>query len=135
MAEFAWRDISIVMLGSAVIGARDISYTATQEKEHIHGTGDEPLGIARGQKSYEGSITLLQSEVKKIQNQLPKGSDLLDIQPFIIAVSYIRAGGAEIETDRIEGAEFTELPKGMGNEDRMMEVELPFIATKITYNV
>jgi len=134
MAEFAWRDISIFLLGKAVTGARNVSYEATQDTEHVQGIGAEPLGVAVGQKTYEGSLTLLQSEVEALQASLPRGSSLLDIQPFDISVSFANASGS-IVTDRLRGCVFKNVPKEMGNEDMFMEVELEIIITRIEYNI
>ena len=56
--QYEWADISIILGGRMVIGARGISYKESQEKELLYGKGNKPLSIQKGNIKYEGSLTL-----------------------------------------------------------------------------
>ena len=110
-------------------GFRAISYTKSQEKEALYAKGNLPHSIQHGNKSYEGSVTLLQSELEALE--LAAGGDALDAS-FDIVVSYGNPlKGDTIQIDLIKGAELTEVPKGMSQGDKFAEIELPFIALEV----
>jgi hypothetical protein len=88
--------------------------------------------MGRGNKSYEGQIVLLQSELEALKAAAGPGNDLTDIPPFDIVVAYIpRQGGTQIITDIIKHVEFTEVEKSINQGDKFMEVTLPFVALDI----
>ena len=60
--EYEWSDVTVVLAGRLVTGLRGIKYGAKQEKELLHAKGNKPHSIQRGNKTYEGEITLLKSE-------------------------------------------------------------------------
>lgn len=132
--EYSWSDIEMTMLGRVVIGFRKISYTEKQTKTNIYARGNKPVARTRGNKEYEGSVMLLQSEVESLQAELAAGKSLNDIGPFDITVSYAPASG-NIKTDILKACEFTEITKGMSQGDSNMEIELPIIIGDIDYNV
>lgn len=127
--EYEWADISVVMAGRTVTGIRAIKYTKSQEKEALYAKGNLPHSIQHGNKSYAGSITLLQSELEAIEQA--SDGDALDAN-FDIMIAYGNPlKGDVIQTDYIKGAELTEIPKGMSQGDKFAEIELPFIALDI----
>ena len=127
--EYEYADISVIMAGRTVTAFRAISYTKKQEKEALYAKGNLPHSIQHGNKSYEGSITLLQSELEALE--LASGGDALDAN-FDILISYGNPlKGDVIQTDYIKGCEITEIPKGMSQGDKFSEHELPFIALDI----
>ena len=130
--EYEWSSISVVMAGRMVTGIRAIRYTKKQEKEALYAKGDRPHSIQRGNKSYDTSVTLLQSELEAIETAA--GGDVLDAS-FDIIVSYGNPlKGDVVHTDLIRGCELTEVPKGMSQGDRFAEHELPGIALDIVNN-
>lgn len=133
--EYAWSNVEIVMFGRPVTGIRGIKYKEAQEKEILYARGNKPRSTQRGNKSYDGSITLLQSEIEAIYKSVGKKKGLVDIPPFDIVVSYIPDDSTTIVTDIVKNAEFTEGEKSMKQGDKFMEVELPIIALGIDYNV
>lgn len=134
--EYAWEDIKVVHNQTSVPleGIKGVNYTASQNKSLSYGRGSEPQSVQRGNKSYSGSLRLKQSAVEAWQNSLPIGQDLTDLRNIIVTVAYAPAGGTAT-TDQWVNAEITEIPKGMGQGDPEMEVELPFIMPKILYNL
>lgn len=130
--QYAWADVEIFMLGKKIAGARGVKYKTSQEKEVIHGAGNEPQGIARGNKTYEGELTLLQSEVEALTATAiaAGGNDITDLTAMNVVVAYAPKGGV-ITTDILQNIEFTEFEKGMNQNDKFAEISLPFIALGI----
>lgn len=127
--EYAWSDVT-VMIGTRILtGIRSVSYKRKQEKEAIYGKGDQPVSIQRGNVSYEGSISLLQSEYEALK-QAGNGS-VLDLNVNIV-VSYGHPElGDLMKTDRLMGCEFTEEGSDIKQGDKNQEIELPFIFLRL----
>jgi hypothetical protein len=134
-AEYGWVDIEVFLLGRLITGLRGIKYKSSQEKEVIHASGNEPRAIGRGNKTHEGTITLLQSEVQALERAAGEGNDIYDLRNLTIAVAYAPKDGGAISTDIIQNAEFTEVEKGMEQGAKFGEIALPFIALGIKKNV
>ena len=116
--EYEWADVSVVAAGRMITGIRGVTYTSSQEKEALYGKGNKPHSI-------QGSIRLLQSELEALE--LAAGGDALDIS-FNIVVAYGNpAKGDVITTDLLVGCEITEIPKGLNQNDKFMEIELPLV--------
>lgn len=123
--EYEWADITVVVAGRPVTGFRAVDYSSKQEKEALYAKGIKPHGIQRGNKSYEGSITLLQSEYEALRQAC--GGDVLDAS-FDLVVAYGNASkGDAIVTDILVGAEVTEDNTEWKQGDKFQEKKLPFI--------
>ena len=123
--EYEWSDITVVVAGRHVTGFRAVDYSSKQEKEALYAKGNKPHGIQRGNKSYEGSITLLQSEYEALRQAC--GGDVLDAS-FDLVVAYGNASkGDAIVTDILVGAEVTEDNTEWKQGDKFQEKKLPFI--------
>lgn len=133
--EYEWSSVEVVLLGRPVTGIRGIRYKETQEKEVIYGRGNKPRAIQKGNKSFEGSINILQSELEALQAAAGVGKSILDIPAFDIVVAYVPESGGTIITDIIKNCEFTEKEKSINQGDKFMEIELPIIALDIENNV
>lgn len=133
--EYAWVDIKVVILGRIVGGLRGIEYKVKQQMEALYASGRKARGIQRGKKEYEGTITLLQSELIALDRAAQeKGyEDITDIS-FDVVVSYI-PDNMVVTTDKILHVSITEIPRGMKEGDLQMEVALPFIALDVVSNV
>jgi len=130
--EYEWADVTVVMAGRDVTGIRGVSYTPSQEKEALYAKGNKPHGIQRGNKSYEGTIRILQSELDALNDAA--GGDVLDVS-FNIVVSYGNPSrGDVIRTDLLSGVEITSVPKGLNQNDKFMEIELPLIMLDVIEN-
>lgn len=127
--EYEWADVTVVMAGRDVTGIRGVSYTSEQEKEALYAKGNKPHGIQRGNKSYTGSIRLLQSEYDALN--AAAGGDALNVS-FNIVVAYGNpSNGDVIKTDLLRGVELTSKPKTLNQNDKFMEIELPLIMLDI----
>ena len=133
--EYAWADVNVVMLGREVAGLRGIEYKVKHQKEALFASGCKARGIQKGKKEYEGTITLLQSELIALDRAAQeKGyEDITDID-FDVIVSYIPTSGI-ITTDKVVSVSITEIPRAIKEGDLQQEIALPFIAVDIVSNV
>ena len=124
--EFEWSNVKVFMLGRFITGLQSVSYTVKQEKEYVYGTGSEPRAIQHGNRSYEGEIKILQSELEALTLAAPQ-KDILRLN-FDLVVSYSTLDNVpQIVTDTLKHCEFTEVPKSISQNDKMMEITLPII--------
>lgn len=131
--EYAFSDVEVRFLGRTIVGFQGVSYKVTQSKTNIYGRGNKPVARSKGNKEYEGSVKVLQSELEALQIAAGYKKDICDIAPFDIVVSYQVDGGLAT-TDTLIGCEFTEQPKEINQGDTNMEVELPIAIGDIHFN-
>lgn len=133
--EYAWVDVNVVMLGKPVTGLRGIEYKSKRQKEVLYAVGKKGRGVQMGKKEYEGTITVLQSELIAMQAAAKaKGYDDVTDLEFDIVVSYISESGV-VQTDKVVNASITEAPNSIKVDDLYSEHALPFIACDVEYNV
>ena len=127
--QYSFADLTLEIGGKVITGFRGLKYSSKQEKELLHGKGNKPLSIQRGNITHEGEITLLQSELETLR--VSGGGSVLGLHLDATAVYGDTANGDTIITDKILGIEFTEDAKEMKQGDKNMEVTLPFICLDI----
>ena len=114
------------MLGRFITGLQGVRYSAKQDKGYVYGVGNEPRAIQHGNRTYDGYLRLLQSELEALVTSAPN-KDLLSLQ-FDISVSYHpKDANSRIVTDVLKYCEFREVPKQLNQNDTLMEVELPIL--------
>ena len=123
--EYEWSDVTVVLAGRLVTGLRGVKYSAKQEKVLLHTKGNKPHSIQRGNKTYEGEITLLQSEYEALKKA--SGGDILDASVDIVAAYGDATAGDVITTDVLIGVEFTEDNTEWKQGDKFQEKTLPFL--------
>lgn len=123
--EYEWSDVTVVLAGRLVTGLRGVKYSSKQEKELLHAKGNKPHSIQRGNKSYDGEITLLQSEYEALKQA--SGGDILDASVDIVASYGNPTAGDVITTDVLIGVEFTEDNTEWKQGDKFQEKTLPFL--------
>ncbi|OWP76533.1 hypothetical protein [Flavobacterium oreochromis] len=123
--QYAWKDITIVIGGRILEGVTEVEYTEKQEKEVLRGRGDKPLAVLRGNKDFDGKLTIWQSELEAMVQDSPD-KDVLKLN-FDVVISYIPDGIGQPVIDILKGCEFTEIKKGMKQGDKNMLVEMPII--------
>lgn len=133
--EYAYGDLDVYLFGQRVAGLRGIDYKSSRNKDYARGAGRQPRGIQHGEDSYEGTLTILQSEYEALNRTArAKGyKSLLDVDFDIVAV-YATENGV-ISVDKISCVSVKELPKGMKMGDLHSEHALPFIALDIEEGV
>ena len=123
--EYEWSDVNVVAACRPVTGIRGVKYSSKQEKEVLHAKGNKPHSIQRGNKTYDGELTVTQSEYEALR--AAGGGDILDIS-IDIGVAYGNPSkGDVITTDLLMGVEFTEDNTEWKQGDKFQEKSLPFI--------
>lgn len=125
--EFAWANVEIAMLGKVVTKARGVKYSAKKEKEYLHARGENPFSIQSGNKTYEGELTLLQSELEAMAKDIEPEEDITDIPGFSVTISYVPKKGESVITHTLEGVEFSEDPREIKQGDKYQELTLPIM--------
>lgn len=123
--EYEWSDVNVVAAGRPVTGIRGVKYSSKQEKEALHAKGNKPHSIQRGNKTYDGELTVTQSEYEALR--AAGGGDILDISIDIVVAYGNPSKGDVITTDLLMGAEFTEDNTEWKQGDKYQEKSLPFI--------
>ncbi|WP_199118711.1 hypothetical protein [Pedobacter sp. ASV28] len=127
--QYAWSDISIALGGKIINGITEIEYTKKKEKEALYGRGSDPHAILSGKNTYEGKISIWQSELESMIASAPN-KDVLALN-FDVVVAYVPQDGGPIVVDILKNVEFTEVKKAMKQGDKNMVVELPIVFTQI----
>ena len=124
--EYEYADVTVLVGGKDLTGLRGVKYSVKQEKELIYGKGNLPHSIQRGNKSFEGQITVLQSELETLIANSPD-QDLMELQ-FDTVVSYGNPSNGDVMiTDKLIGCQITGYDKELKQGDKFMEVSLPII--------
>lgn len=123
--EYEWSDVNVVAAGRPLTGIRGVKYSSKQEKEALHAKGNKPHSIQRGNKTYDGELTVTQSEYEALR--AAGGGDILDISIDIVVAYGNPSKGDVITTDLLKGVEFTEDNTEWKQGDKFQEKSLPFI--------
>lgn len=127
--EYEFADMTVMVGGKDTVGLRGLKYSAKQEKEVLYGKGNEPIAIQKGNKSYEGELTILPSELETLR--LNGDGTILGLQVDIVVVYGNPLQGDVMVTDVLQGVQFTEEPKGYKQGDKFAEITLPFIFLRL----
>ena len=131
--ECEWNDLELYIDGAKIAKFQGLKYSTAQEKEALHAGGNEPFSIQRGNKAYEGEVTLLKGVVD-ILNAAAKtagANDILDVAVTIVA-NYRAKGSRQVQTDTLIGVEFTKYEKGMEQGAKSMPITLPIMFLGLT---
>nr|DAW62131.1 MAG TPA: putative XkdM-like protein [Caudoviricetes sp.] len=124
--EYEWSDITLIVAGRDVKGFRGVKYTEKQEKEVLHAKGNKPHSIQRGNISYEGELTVTQSEYELLR--MAMGGSILNGRVLQITVAYGNPSKGDLMiTDTLLHVEFTEDSTEWKQGDKFQEKSLPII--------
>lgn len=123
--EYEWADISLVVAGRDIKGFRGVKYSEKQEKEAVHAKGNRPHCIQSGNITYEGELTLLQSEYETLR--LAMGGSILSGSLTMVVAYGNPSKGDVMVTDVLSGCEFTEDGTEWKQGDKFQEKPLPFV--------
>ena len=124
--EYEWNDVSI-LIGTRIIGGvRGVKYSEKQDKQPIYGKGNLPYAIQKGNKSFEGELTVAMSELIALKGESKSGS-ILDLQVDMTVCYGNPNQGDVMHTDKLMGLQFTEEPQEIKQGDLNSEHTLPFI--------
>jgi hypothetical protein len=138
-AQFAWKNIVAIIGGRPVAGITDIEYGTEKDLDEIYGAGDSPQFIGEGNKSYSGTIELLQNDYEALVETAKNegGDDITDLEVSIV-VSYIPKGIANLPKtviDRLVGVKFSSDGKKMSQGDKFLKMSLPFKCLGIEHQI
>lgn len=126
--ECEWSDLTFFLDGVKVIKFTGLKYKKMRELEALYAGGDEPLSLQSGNKGYEGTLTMLKGAVDAVNKAVlatGQGEDILDGE-YIIVANYRAKGSRLIQTDTLVGVKVSEFERGMMQNDKKMEIALPF---------
>jgi hypothetical protein len=129
--QYEFSDLTLFLAGRMVTGFRGIKYAKKQDKEPLYGAGNRPMSIQRGNISYEGEITLVQSELETLK--ILGGGSVLGLNLNAVVTYGNPANGDMLVTDKLFGMQFTEEAKEIKQGDKFMEITLPFICLDIQF--
>jgi hypothetical protein len=128
--EYEWSDLSVTVGNRDITGIRGINYKESIEAEPLYAKGRYAHSIQTGNVAYEGELMMLQSEYEALV-EAGAGS-VLKLRNITVVVSYGNpSNGDAIITDIITGIQITEAAKQLNQNDKFMEITLPFVATAI----
>lgn len=127
--QYSWCDLTIAFGGRILEGVKSVEYTEKKEKDLLYGRGCKPHSIVHGNRSFEGKVTIWQSELEAMTRDAIN-KDVLSLE-FDIVISYVPSDGGKIVTDILKNVQFNEIKKGLNQGDKNMEVELPILFTDI----
>jgi hypothetical protein len=129
--EYRFANVAVSAFGTTFQGLRGVSYKKKQEKELLHAQGDKPIGIQRGNISYEGELKILKSDFDALNEAAVAAGyeDLIEMPGFPIIVSY--TNDTKIKVDTLLNVEFTEFDEGLTQGDKFKELSLPIIFTGV----
>ena len=130
--EYAWCDVKVVMFGREVTRLRAVKYGSKQDKEPIYATGNKPVAMGRGNKSFTCEVKVLQSELESIIES--GGGNPMDIPPFDIVIAFVPKSGLPMKTDVVRHAEFTDFDKDSKQGDKSHEITMGIACLDIDYN-
>jgi len=125
--EFAWSNVEISSLGKVLTKARGVKFTVKKEKEFLYARGENPHSIQSGNKSYEGELMILQSEMEAMIKQLKPEEDITDLSGVNITVAFVPKDSTKVVTYILKGVEYTEDSRDMKQGDKFQEITLPFL--------
>ena len=124
--EYEWSDITLIVAGRDVKGFRGVKYTEKQEKEALYAKGNKAHSIQRGNISYEGELTMTQSEYELLRMSM--GGSILNGRVLQITVAYGNPSKGDLMiTDTLLHVEFTEDSTEWKQGDKFQEKSLPII--------
>lgn len=123
--EYEYADVTVLIGGKIITGLRGVKWGKKQEKELLHAKGNQPHSIQRGNISYDGEVTLLQSEYQAL-SQAAAGN-ILDMAFDMVIALGNPTKGEPMKTTVIYAAEFTEDVSEWKQGDKYQEKRLPFI--------
>lgn len=122
--NFSWSETEIMAAGQLLTSVVGVGWEPSQEKEYIYGAGSNPHDIKSGNKAYSGTLNLQQDALERLLDAAP-GGDLLRLR-FDVQVSFMNEYGTVVNYSLL-AAEFTSVPRNIAQNDKVMQVELPFL--------
>lgn len=128
---YSWAQITVNILGRALVGITAVSYSEEQEMENNYGAGNRPVSRGYGRITSEASITLDMTEIEALQQLVPSGR-LQDIPEFDVVVAYVPQTGGTV-THTIQKCRFMNNAREAEEGAMNMTTELNLIVGQIKW--
>lgn len=142
-----WSDVKIYLSGIPAADVKEINYRDRQEAELQYSQGSKPYGVAYGNYTAEGDLTLTFEEYRKFANPaLVLGKKVFDYAPFAIIIAFAdKAEKVEGDPPRkyvvqefsptkivtIKDVILTDKDESHAQNDKEVTVKLTFIAEEV----
>jgi len=134
-SECAWAQIEVKILGRVIRGLRGFEFKKAQEKEHLYGSGANPLDIQSGNIAYSGNIKVLGFELDSMNRAAQEAgyADIVDVphEAIIITAKFQKTKLDKKVFITTTGVAFQEYANTMEQNAKMREVTLPFLAMSV----
>lgn len=127
--QYSWCVLTIAFGGRIIEGITEVEYTEKKDKDYLYGRGCKPHSIVGGNISYDGKVSIWQSELEAMTRDATN-KNILSLE-FDIVVTYAPMDGGQIVTDILKNVQFSEVKKGLKQGDKNMIVELPILFTDV----
>lgn len=124
--DYGWKNISVGVNGTLIESIQGASWKEKVDSAPVYGKGNKPRGIQDGNYSYEGQLTLLQSDFRAIL-KASGNKGLKGLRDMVIDVAYEDDLGGLMTTSCV-GVRITEIGEESKQGDKEIPVTLPFIA-------
>ena len=132
--EVAWRDMTVSLNGQILGKVKRLKHKTARETEALYGAGDEAFDINPGNKAHTGELVIYKSVMDTMNKAaVAAGFDDLTDLPWVITVAYKATSTANKTTVTFPGCRFEEFESGAENNQKAIEVTLPFKSLKPVY--
>jgi len=123
-------------MGRTIHGITAWQFTKTKEKTAVYGAGSEPIDIASGNTSYEGSITIMGYELDKLNKAAQEAGydDILEIPHELLSltISMKKHVTSAVTVIAVRGIAFTSIPHAFNQADKTRSYQLPCVCMSVT---
>ncbi len=133
--EYGWTEFTAVAGGRILYGIQGLKYGEKIEREFLYGKGNQPWSIQDKNISYEGELTLLQSELEAFIKSSSTKS-ILDLTLDVVTASYLPKDVGPIVTDQLLHVRFMESMKEMKQGDgSMAAITIPIMFLRLKHQI
>lgn len=129
--QYDFGSVECFISGQYITGLRGFTVTVEQEKEQIFGAGNTALGIGVGNKTVSGEVVMLQSSFEAL-TEVANG-DILNLRDLQLIFTFVGQDGTILK-NVVWGAQFTNYDKSLTQNDKFMEITIPFVALDFDEN-
>ncbi len=136
IAQFDWKEFLLELDGRICVEVTDVEYSIEKNLEEIYAAGEDPQFIGEGNKSYKGTIEMLQSGYEALVKEAKKrgGDDITDLE-VDGRFAYIPKGGKsklmKTIVDMACGIKFSSGAKKITQGSTHSKMAIPFKCLKI----
>lgn len=132
--ECAWHQTKLKMLGRTFTGLLGFEFEKDVSTEYLHASGDEPIDIATGNKTYPGTLKMMKFEVDGMNDAaLAAGyEDISEVphEAIVITCIFKKSLTSQSRTITANAVKFSNIKLGMDQNAKMTNVSLPFLSMK-----